>query len=195
MTWYLLGWLATSVYLGAQAYIALIKEYRKGLFLGANIAGAAMLAVASYGIGSQQAVVINIYWAIVSAFALLGKPRELPTYFPRWLLSALLIPFGFVTLAMLIAASTPRMAANITGWCGTVLYCAAYCCIAMRVISRENYLRSTIAAGAALMPAYAFHTNWPSLTLNGTWIVISAAGLYAPYLKSLIAELRVAECG
>lgn len=178
MSWAALGWCATGVYLGAHAYLSVVQQYRRDVYLLLNVLGGVLLMVASVGMSSPHAVVINGYWAVVSLLALGGLFARMRITVPRgWMLAALYALIAITSLVVIAQAGKPHAVVATVGWAGTVTYCAIYWLIATRQIARSSYLWLSIAAGLCVLPAYADDANWPSFAMNLCWIGISAYGL------------------
>ena len=178
MIWAGLGWCATGIYLAAHAYLSMSRAYRRTVYLQLNVLGGVLLMVASIGMDSPHAVVINGYWAAVSLLALGGVFARLMLTIPLWALRVSLLAVLAVTTAVAVTKLHDVNAlAAVVGWGGTVTYCAIYWLIATRQIRRATYLWLSMAAGLCVLPAYASDANWPSFALNICWIAISGSGL------------------
>ena len=68
--------------------------------------------------------------------------------------------------------------ASYVGFCGTACIIAAYAYLTFRDEPNPFILHGTNLMGAALLiVSLVFHTNWPSLVLEGFWAAIAIWGI------------------
>ncbi|BBI21130.1 MAG: permease [Pseudomonadota bacterium] len=68
--------------------------------------------------------------------------------------------------------------ASYVGFCGTACIIAAYAYLTFRDEPNPFILHGTNLMGAALLTvSLVFHTNWPSLVLEGFWASIAIYGI------------------
>lgn len=177
MSFIALGWLAFVIYLAAQSYLSFWPGYQRSIYYQLNLTGAILLTVSSVYIGSWQAVVTNLFWAIFSAIALSNweTPESLKPGLVKTLTPVLLLCLaGFVMLFIDISWTLIAL-----GWAGAWLFCGGYFLFSIRRISRFDYLKISIIAYLLLLPIYSLQSNWPSFFLGVIWMLISAGGMLA----------------
>lgn len=171
-----LGWIATSLYLLAQAYVSFIDKWRRDAYYSVNIIAALFLTISSVALQSWQAVFVNTFWMIVSILSL--KRRVYFRTFPNRIEWSLGVTILLILVSVFGLFTSTLFAAEILGWGGTFLFCGAYLSFATRRISRLYFLLLNALASLILLPSYFYDLNWPSFMLNIVWIAISLMGYW-----------------
>ncbi|MEL6860512.1 MAG: hypothetical protein AAGL11_01640 [Pseudomonadota bacterium] len=175
------GWIAFALYLAAHAYLSLLKAINRPIYFSLNVAAAVLLTVSSGAIASWQAVLINVFWGLVSYAGLTNNPF-LDTYVPRYWRT--LAPVALLFASGLIASPIDHaLTLTLLGWAGVWLFCGSYLLFTAQKISRAAYLWASLAAYALLLPIYYVQTHWPSFTLGLAWSVITVIGLIEEYRR------------
>lgn len=172
-----LGWLATLIYVTAQAYISWKHGYSPQLYYKLNALGAAGFIASSAAIASWQSVAVNVFWLIVSVLSLIQNRALKRARLSRWWVMAPLFLFCLVSLFWF--TRDPQLSFAMLGWAGSLLYCASYGLFAYHVIGRMRFLGYNCAAAVFLLPIYALQANWPAFVLSVIWAMISASGCVA----------------
>jgi hypothetical protein len=172
-----LGWVATLVYIAAQAYISWVQGYKPQLYYKLNALGAAGFIVSSAAIASWQSVAVNVFWLLVSVLSLSQTRILKRARLSRWWVLAPLFLFCLVSLFWL--TKDRQLSFAMLGWAGSLLYCASYGLFAYHVIGRMRFLGYNCAAAVFLLPVYTLQTNWPAFALSVIWAIISASGCVA----------------
>ncbi|WP_415906689.1 CBU_0592 family membrane protein [Neptuniibacter sp. QD72_48] len=171
-----LGWLGTILYLLAHAWLSLLKNKASYHYYLANLVAAILVATSSYLIASWQAVVINVFWALVSFAAM--KSYVLPRLpFSNAQLYGLL---GVMFLAgaggLLFAYAQQGMA--ILAWSSSIAYCLGYWRFSAGRLSQQSYYLVNTYAAVMLLPQLYTDANWPVLVLQIVWASVSLWGWY-----------------
>lgn len=73
---------------------------------------------------------------------------------------------------------------DIAGWFGTATYLLAYLGLSMGWLPpSRRYLTLNLLGACAFMVNSAYHEAWPSVAVNGAWVVISVAALFRLLLR------------
>lgn len=174
MSYALIGWIATAVYLANHACLSIERGYPRRLYYLLNFFAAGGLVISSLVIASWQPVAVNVFWAVVSLLALAGMSLKTGSgVSQKWLLWPL---YALVAAALLLLAFDWMTAIITLGWAGTFLFCAAYLFFSGGIVRRRRFLLLNLIAACLLMPVLYLHQNWPVLALEAAWAVISLAG-------------------
>lgn len=175
MMFVIAGWAAFALYLLAHAYLSILKDINKPIYFSLNIAAAFLLAVSSLSISSWQAVLINVFWGLVSYGGLVNS-TILSRFVPRYWRT--LAPVAALTVAGGVASFIDmETALTLLGWAGVWLFCGSYLLFTATKIDRIAYLWASLVSYSLLLPIYYIQTNWPSFTLGIAWSAITIAGL------------------
>ena len=170
-----LGWVGTVLYLGNHAYLSFHRSHDPRVYFGLNFVAALALVISSSVISSWQAAATNLFWALVSLFAI-----SRITFTHRFSLSEFWITTPIIIGGLLgVAYSVLKYATGMTilGWSAGALFCAAYLLFTTGTIDRVRFLLYNIVAATSIMPVLYIHENWPVFALEIAWIAVSAFGL------------------
>lgn len=170
----LLGWVGTALYLANHALLAFGRIDRGPPYYAVNALAALMVAFSSAQIASWQAVWVNGFWTLVSAAGFIG------VVWPRGRgpgLRALLV-LCVVAGVLALVWHGIELAAFIRalGWAATILFCGAYLLFALGRLDSQAFLAANTFAAFGLVPVLALDQNWPVVTLELIWGVLSLVG-------------------
>ncbi|MEO1324298.1 MAG: hypothetical protein AAFV59_14960 [Pseudomonadota bacterium] len=169
------GWAAFALYLLSHAYLSIFKSIHRPSYFAMNVAAAVLLTVSSVAISSWQAVLINVFWLVVS-YAGLTDSSILQRIVPR--LWRTLAPAAILTVTgAIVLLSDYARALDLLGWAGVWLFCGSYLLFTAQKVSRVSYLWMSLVAYALLLPIYFVQSHWPSFTLGVAWSAITIIGL------------------
>lgn len=173
-----LGWLGITFYLLGHAYISIVKDWKKVIYYSGNLIAAVSLVISSTAIESWQAVVINVFWAIISILQLLRYDLSKVLFS----MLAFKIILAGVWLALIIMSVVKQsVQLDILGWSSAFVFCAGYLLFTANKMSLNLYFICTAYAASSLMPQLWLDQNWPVFTLEVCWIIISVYGLISKY--------------
>lgn len=176
MIFIIIGWIATMAYLSAHFYLAIDPNYRFHLYYSLNLAGAVGFVISSTAITSWQSVIINIFWAFITASTLLGKTDFIRFNASRFWLTG---PAFLAALSgLMVMVVNFSMGSNVLGWAGTAFYIFGYYLFATQSIKSWQFLVYNSIASLILLPVYGLDENWPAFTLSVAWALISVIGLW-----------------
>lgn len=174
----ILGWVGIAFYLLGHAYISIVKDWKKVFYYGGNLIAAVSLVITSAALESWQAVVINVFWAIVSILLLLRYDlSKVP--FSMVAFKIILVGIWIVLIVMSIIKQSIQL--DILGWSSAFVFCAGYLLFSANKMSINMYFICTAYAASSLMPQLWLDQNWPVFTLEVCWTVISIYGLISKY--------------
>jgi hypothetical protein len=174
-----LGWCGSILYLINHAYISVVKNWHYKVYYSGNLIAAVFLVVSSLIISSYQAVIINSFWALMSALLLfkvdVGKiPFSKRLYYLGF--SAILVWSAWVGIKHGFNSS---FFYACLGWSSSYVFCLSYFLFSSKKLSHMHYLLFNIYAASALLPILWGQQNWPVFSLEVCWALISAYGAYA----------------
>ncbi|GAC16026.1 CBU_0592 family membrane protein [Aliiglaciecola lipolytica] len=168
-----IGWLGTILYLLNHAYLSLITNWSPRVYYAGNLIAATLLIVNSVLVASWQAVVINGFWAVISLLLLMHIPlKNTPLSFRMMSLAVV-----FIWLAAFIGCFYDlELAIRIMGWSSALVFGAAYLLFCAQKLTQKTYLYLNVYAALALTPQLWLDRNYPVLTLEIIWALISIHG-------------------
>ncbi|AEP29458.1 hypothetical protein GNIT_1334 [Glaciecola nitratireducens FR1064] len=175
----ILGWCGTFLYLANHAYISLVTSWRPKVYFSGNLFAATALTVQSVHLSSWQAAVINGFWMTVSTLLLIDVKIDSVKIRAKSY-------FSFSAL-MLLAASASFFLIEITtfyevlGWSSAYFFCSSYFLFSAKIISSRAYLSCNVYAALALLPQLWLSANYPVLTLEVAWAIVSLIGIIKSY--------------
>lgn len=179
MTMVILGWFGSLLYLVNHGYISIVKHWNAKLYYGANLIAAMSLVISSLLIASYQAVVINAFWAVISILLLIKVDvAKIP-------LSKKVFIVGFVILLGWLALIGSQSGWKSTtfyaylGWSSSYVFCFSYFLFCSKKLSHVSYLSLNLYAACALLPLLWQQENWPVFSLEISWALISAYGVFS----------------
>jgi len=171
------GWLGSILYLINHGYISAVKRWRPSVYYGGNFIAAVALVISSLMIVSYQAVLVNLFWAVISAL-LLAKVdvAKVPLSKRLFLLgfTILLVWVGYIGLRSGWLSSSFH---HWLGWSSTYVFCLSYFLFCSKKLGHLHYLLFNIYAATALLPILWQQQNWPVFTLEVCWAAISFYGV------------------
>jgi len=177
----ILGWCGTILYLANHAYISLVTNWRPKIYFFGNLMAATALTIQSVHISSWQAAVINGFWMTVSTLLLVDVKMDsikisAKSYFSfsGIILSSVFASYFFVELTEFYA---------ILGWSSAYFFCSSYFLFSARKISSRAYLSCNVYAALALLPQLWLSANYPVLTLEIAWAIVSLIGIVKSYSR------------
>lgn len=165
-----LGWFGTSLYLGNYAYLAFVSRYSRPMYFTANAVAAISLVISSFAIASWQAVGINLFWAAISLWLLLGRGFRFVTADPRLLV---FVTFGFWVIALAAVIVALPQSVSVLGWSSMFAFSASYLLFAADRLNVGMFHLWNAYAAVVLMPQLSLDSNWPVLLLEICWFLIS----------------------
>ncbi|MBB4657554.1 CBU_0592 family membrane protein [Parvularcula dongshanensis] len=174
MTLALIGWTGTLLYLINHVLLSRAGGAASPRYYALNLAAAAALTFTSFIEASWQAVGTNLFWTVVSLYALVGR-EEGPALAlrPEWVLWPL-AALGGVGVAMV--PFVPLGGIETLGWSGTLAFSGSYLLFSAGRIARRSFLGVNALAALALIPVLTVDANWPVLGLEVAWFALSAWG-------------------
>lgn len=175
MSYELLGWFGTAVYLVNHALLSARRIRRGNVYFAGNAIAAAVIAVSSFALPSWQAVVVNGFWVVASVAGLLGASIAAsvrPSARGLWLLCGAIAAIG-----LLLSVYDQYLAAATIGWSATLLFCGVYLLFAVGDLAQRSFLLCNAAAAFGLLPILTLDNNWPVVALEVAWGTLSLAGL------------------
>lgn len=168
-----LGYLGTVIYLGNHTYVSLSSRYSDRLYFSGNLIAAFCVAGSSLALWSWQAVVTNLFWALVSIQRLRGG-----NFHSGWVKAAALRPlFGIATVALVLALLLrPEAAIAVMGWISVASFVIAYVLFAADQLPKQAYLWLNAAAALLIIPQLWVDKNMPVLVLEVAWAILSVYG-------------------
>ncbi|MEP4890454.1 MAG: hypothetical protein ABJV04_10535 [Aliiglaciecola sp.] len=168
-----LGWIGTVLYLLNHAYLSLVTNWSPRVYYAGNLIAATSLIINSVLVSSWQAVVINGFWAVISLLLLLNIPlKNTPLTFRM-----MAITVACMWVAALFGLFYEfELAIRILGWTSALVFGAAYLLFCAQKMSQKTYLYLNVYAALALTPQLWMDKNYPVLTLEVIWALISIHG-------------------
>lgn len=169
----IIGWLGTIIYLINHAYISINKNWQKNIYYSANAVAAIFFVITSVFTNSWQAVVINLFWAIISLALISGTNLNripLTKNFFYAVVLAMLLYFlgqylftGYVNIVLL-------------GWISAVVFTSCYLLLSQEKMLPRFYLCWNAFASIIILPQLYQDVNWPVFGLQMIWAIISIYG-------------------
>lgn len=169
-----IGWLGTIAYLVNHALLSFGRIDRGTAYYAANAIAAAAVTASSLALQSWQAVVVNGFWVLASVAALAGV-----TFVGgRWASArGLLMTCALIAAAgVLLSLSDRYLALSTVGWAAALLFCGAYFLFAVGHLEQRTFLLCNTVAAFGLVPVLALDNNWPVVTLELVWGLVSLIG-------------------
>ena len=164
------GWVGTVLYLLNHAYVSLVKAWKPAWYFSGNLLAALLLVIQSSYLQSWQAVAVNGFWLVISAYSLTGKKLTANLLKPAHLPFILFFTVG-VALAFL-GLSFEGVVQSLA-WSATLAFGLRYFLFASSTLSQRQYLIYNFYAASVIAPAMYFDANYPVLALEVSWAVIS----------------------
>ncbi|PTB85543.1 hypothetical protein C9928_06685 [Pseudidiomarina aestuarii] len=171
----MIGFIGTSLYLFAYAYLTFYSGKNERIYVGINAIAAGILAYTSFQLGSGQAVLVNGFWLIASLKILWFGFSTSKLVIPfKYYLVALL---GSLLLSLFLIARVLSDAVVIIGWFSAVNFCFAYYLFLSRQVTARQYHILNMLSAGCIIPALWIEQNWPVVALELCWVVISVHGV------------------
>lgn len=181
----ILGWIGIAFYLLGHAYISIVKNWKKVIYYSGNLIAAVSLVITSTALESWQAVVINVFWAVVSILLLMRYDLSKVPFS----MLAFKIIFAVIWLVLIVVSVIKQsFQFDILGWSSAFVFCAGYLLFSANKMSLNMYFICTAYAASSLMPQLWFDQNWPVFTLEVCWTVISIYGLISKYKEPRLID-------
>jgi hypothetical protein len=171
---FLVGWIGTSLYLLNHAYLSLNQQWNKQVYYGGNAIAALCLVVSSFVASSWQAVMINVFWAVISIILIVGVDlsRLRITSKP---FNALV--FGLSALVIIGYILSGSISLALLAWASVLIFSGCYLLFSANKISEVIYLTWNTIAATIIIPELFAHQNWPVVFLEVCWACISLYGI------------------
>jgi hypothetical protein len=174
----ILGWLGSISYLINHGYISIVKNWHPKIYYGGNLVAALSLVVSSLMILSYQAVIINCFWALISILLLMKfDVAKIPFSKRIFYLGFIIILVWSAFIGLEYGLNTTAFHASLA-WSSTYVFCLSYFLFCSKKLCHLNYLWFNIYAASALLPILWGQNNWPVFSLEVSWAIISAYGVY-----------------
>jgi len=169
----ILGWAGTIIYLLNHGYISLSTQWRPSIYYSGNLIAAVALVTTSLQHNSQQAVIINGFWALLSLALLCKLPVEKLPFNNRLFYLLLLC---FVALIGYQSFYNTQQIMIILGWSSAFVFSGSYLLFSAGKMKQVHYLAFNAYAAVALLPQLWVDQNWPVFGLEVVWAIISLYG-------------------
>lgn len=184
----ILGWFGSLLYLVNHGYISLVKQWRKRVYYSGNLIAAVSLVISSLFIASYQAVLINVFWALISLLLLIHFDVSKLSFSKRFFY----VSFTFFLAVIVVYAL--RLGVNsiefytCLAWSSSYVFCLSYFLFCSKKLNQIAYLAFNIYAACALLPLLWLQQNWPVFSLEVCWAIISAYGIVAKLEQSHLID-------
>lgn len=169
----ILGWLGTALYLLNHAHISCVKEWNRQLYFSVNLVAGILLIAASVALNSWQAVVINVFWVMISLQCLCGLKLK-PLFISVTLFRTVMLLFwGWIVVLWFVEG---ELSLTLLGWSSALVFSVAYLLFAFERISHGHYFLWNAYAALALLPELWVDGNLPVFVLEIFWALISIVG-------------------
>jgi hypothetical protein len=169
----IIGWLGTCIYLIGHAYISIVQGWEQKNYYIINLIAAICLIISSLFNYSWQALMVNLFWMVISILLLLNvnltaSKFTLKQYY--WVFGGFLVNF--------IMQSIYKQEIDLAslGWIAAFVFSSVYLLLSAEKMLPRYYLLWNIFAALALLPQLWVDQNWPVFGLEISWAVISFYG-------------------
>ena len=168
-----LGWTGTLLYLINHGYISFYNNWNKTIYYSGNGVAAILLIITSLAIGSWQAVIINLFWAAISARFLIGIVVKRPIITKQYFEYLLVL---MISIALISIFLFPNWTFSILGWSSVWAFCIGYLLFSSNHLLPRYYFLYSAYAAIALLPQLWLDLNMAVFFLEIIWAMMS---LYA----------------
>lgn len=170
----LIGWVGTLLYVASYLYLTFSPAFKPSRYYLGNLLAAICICVVSLALFSWQALIINLFWVVVSFAGL--KDWKLGIKLPNQIVSIAIMSVIVITSVVIFSFFKSALGISMMAWSSTICYCFGYLLFTNQILEEDTYFIVNGVCSILIIPELWNDQNYPTVVLQIIWLIISITG-------------------